>query len=251
MSSLMKAWRKIPLFAALGCAGMVATVADVGTQKSSPVAVEERRLIIRSGTLFTKDGVPINLSGFDSEIQTDKTPPGGAPAGPKQIKGVVVRSGAAFVLVRDLGRLIRTHIHNDKLTDVKVETSGSDLKLSGHLKKAIPVHFEITGPVSVTQAGLIDLHESSMKVDKIPMKRLSEMLGMDPGDVLSKNSTKELQATKDDILMDPSALWGMSVHGKLTEVKVANDGLMLIYGSAPAVPSKHSMKFSGSTAGRR
>jgi hypothetical protein len=246
--SLMKSWRSVALFAALGCAGMVATVADVGMQKPAPAALEERRLIIRSGTLFTKDGVPINLSGFDSEIQTDKAPPGGAPVGPKQIRDVVVRSGRAFVHVQDLGKLIQTHIHNDKLTDVKVATSGTRLKLSGHLKKAIPVHFEITGPVSVTQTGLIDLHESSMKVDKIPMKGLSEMLGMDPGNVLGKDSPKELQANKEDILMDPSALWGMSVHGKLTEVKVVNDGLMLTYGAVP-VPSKHKAKPAASIAG--
>ena len=246
----MKGWRGVTLFGALGCAGMVGVVADVGTQKPAPAALEERRLLIRSGTLFTKDGVPISLSSFDSEIQTDKTPPGGAPAGPKQIRDVVVRSGRAFVRVQDLGKLIRTHIHNDKLTDVKVETSGTQLKLSGHLKKAIPVHFEITGPVSVTQTGLIDLHESSMKVDKIPMKGLAEMFGMDPGSVLGKNSPKEFQANKEDILMDPSALWGMSVHGKLTGVRVVNDGLMLTYGSAVAVPSKHNTKLTASTAGR-
>jgi len=247
--SVMSGWRKVALFVALGCAGMVGIVADVGTQKPAPAGLEERRLVIRSGTLFTKDGVPISLSGFDSEIQTDKTPPGGAPTGPKQIRDVVVRSGRAFVRVQDLGKLIRTHIHNDKLTDVKVETSGSQLKLSGHLKKAIPVHFEITGPVSVTETGLIDLHESSMKVDKIPMKGLSEMLGMGPGNVLGKNSPKELQANKEDILMDPSALWGMSVHGKLNGVKVVNDGLLLTYGSAVAVPSKHNTKQTASIAG--
>ena len=251
MPSLIKGWSKVPLFAALGCVGMVVTVADVGTQKAPPAALEQRRLLIRSGTLFTKDGVPINLSGFDSEIQTDKTPPGSAPTGPKQIRDVVVRSGRAFVRVQDLGKLIRTHIHNDKLTDVKVEASGSQLKLSGHVKKAIPVHFEITGPVSVTQSGLIDLHESSMKVDKIPMKGLSEMLGMDPGHVLGKNSPKELQASKEDILMDPSALWGMSVHGKLTGVRVVNDGLMLTYGNAVVIPSKQNGKPTASIAGRK
>lgn len=247
---MMKGWRTVALFAALGCAGMVATVADVCTQKPAPAALEERRLIIRSGTLFTKDGVPISLSGFDSEIQTDKTPPGGAPDGPKQIRDVVVRSGRAFVRVQDLGKLIQNHIHNDKLTDVKVETSGSQLKLSGHVKKAmIPVHFEITGPVSVTQAGLIDLHDSSMKVDKIPMKGLSEILGTDPAHVIGKDSPNELQANKEDILMDPSALWGMSVHGKLTGVRVMNDGLMLTYSSAVAVPSKHNAKPIASVAG--
>lgn len=223
-------WRTPAVFAVLLCAGIGATLADIDKHNANSSGIEQRRLIIRSGTLFTKDGVPINLSGFDSEIESDKLPQGGAP---KQIKDVIVRSGSAFVRAQDLSKLLKTHIKNDKLSDLAVEAAGDEIKISGHLKKAIPIHFEIKGPVSLTQAGLIDLHESSMKVDKLPMKGLAEMLGMDPGNVVGKDPSKGLQATKNDIIMDPAELWGMSVHGKLTAVKVVNNGLMLLYGSPP------------------
>ena len=226
-------WGKFALFVVLVLSSLAigATLADIGASKPGASSVEERRLLIRTGTLFTKDGVPIALSGFDSEIQTDKQPQAGSPVGPKQIKDVIVRSGSAFVRAQDLSKLLRTHINNDKLTDMLVETKGSEIKISGHLKKVIPVHLEIKGPVSVTETGLIDLHESSMKVDKLPMKGLSEMLGMDPGHVVGNDLSKGLKANKEDILLDPSTLWGMSVHGKLTQVKVVNNGLMLIYGA--------------------
>lgn len=158
---------------------------------------------------------------------------------------MIVRSGSAFVRAQDLSKLLKTHIKNDKLSDLAVETAGDEMKISGHLKKAIPIHFEIKGPVSLTQAGLIDLHESSMKVDKLPMKGLAEMLGMDPGNVVGKDPSKGLQATKNDIFMDPAELWGMSVHGKLTTVKVVNNGLMLVYGSAPTHEKKTARLHAG------
>jgi hypothetical protein len=217
------------LVAALLCAAVGAIPAGVGNQKVAAPAVEDRRLVIRSGTLFTKEGVPISLSGFDADIQSDK-PQSETTISPKQIKDVVVRSGSAFVHAQDLSKLLKTHIKNDSITDLAVETSGVEMKISGHVKKLIPVHFEIKGPISLTQNGFIDLHESSMKVDKLSMKGLSEMLGMDPQHMIG-NSSKGLEGTKNDILFDPNALWGMSVHGKLTGVKIVSDGLLLVYGT--------------------
>jgi hypothetical protein len=227
------------LVAALLCAAVGAIPADVGNQKVAAPAVEDRRLVIRSGTLFTKEGVPISLSGFDADIQSDKPQPSETTVTPKQIKDVVVRSGSAFVRAQDLSRLLKTRIKNDSITDLAVETSGVEMKISGHVKKVIPVHFEIKGPVSLTQNGFIDLHESSMKVDRLSMKGLSEMLGMDPEHMIG-DSSKGLEGTKNDILFDPNALWGMSVHGKLTGVKIVNDGLMLVYGTSHKPAAKQT-----------
>jgi len=211
---------------------MVTTLADVRIEKAGVKGSEERRLIIRAGTLFTKEGVPIQLSGFDSELQSDQ--PQAGTGAPKQIKGVIVRAGSALVRVQDLSKLLQTRVKNPKLTDLAVETSGNEMKISGKLKKALPVHFEIKGPVSLTKNGMIDLHESSMKVDKMPVKGLSELLGLDPGHIVG-NDSKGIQASKEDILLDPNALWGMSVQGKLTQVKVIKDSLVLVYGSPRTV----------------
>jgi len=231
-------WTRPVVFAALISAGIGATLADNDKHNTKSPGTEERRLIIHSGTLFTKDGVPINLSGFDSEIESGKPAQAGANGAPKQIEDVIVRSGNAFIRAQDLSKLLKTHINQDKLNDLALETDGDEIKISGHLKKAIPLHFEIKGPVSLTQAGLIDLHEASMKVDKLPMKGLADILGMDASKVVGKDPKKGLQATKTDILMDPAELWGMSIHGKLTTVKVVNNGLMLVYGSAPTREKK-------------
>jgi hypothetical protein len=78
------------------------------------------------------------------------------------------------------------------------------------------------------------------------MKGLADMLGMDPGKVVGNDPQKGLQATKNDILMDPAELWGMSVRGKLTAVKVVNNGLLLVYGSAPTHEKKTARLHSGS-----
>lgn len=227
----LTSWRAATRVAIAVCVIAGAVVADRGTQRPA-TRPQERRLIIRSGTLFTKEGVPINLSGFDSEIQTDQPSVNGSSS-PKQIQDVVVRSGRAFVRTTDLSTLLRSHIKNDKITDLTVEIVGSEVKISGHVKKAIPVHFEIKGPVSVTSNGLIDMHESSMKIDKLPMKALADMLGIGPAQEMNSDSQNGLTASKNDILLDPNELWGVSVHGKLKAAKLVNNGLMLVYGAPP------------------
>ena len=249
MLSSLTVRSKSVVIPALACVGICLAASDIAVRKTVAPAIEERRLIIRSGTLFTKDGVPINLSGFDSEIQSDKSSQPGVPIGPKEIRGVIVRSGSAFVRAKDLGKMLESHLNNDKITGLAVETAGTEIKISGHLKKAIPVHFEIKGPISVTESGLLDLHESSMKVDKLPMKALSQMLGMDPAHVIGNSAGKVLQANKEDILFDPALLWGMSVRGKLTQAKVANGGLVLVYGG-PRRGAQKSMTTPGSTLKR-
>ena len=219
---------KVAWFSAFGCIVIATMLADAGVKMISSKGSEQRRLIIRSGTLFTKDGVPIQLSGFDSEIESDPAPSGANIS--RQIKAVIVRSGSAFLRAQDLSKLLQTRIRNNRLSDLAVETSGNEMKISGSIRKALRMHFEIRGPVSLTKNGWIDLHESSMKVDKLPMKGLSEMLGMDPGHLIGNDARKGIQAGKEDILFDPNTLWGMSVQGRLTEVKVIKDGLMLVYG---------------------
>jgi hypothetical protein len=225
-------WRRAVVLGGLTFLGVCAIPADVAKTVPSRTAVEDRRLIIRSGTMFTKDGVPISLAGFEADIESDTSPQEGNAIAPKHIKDVIVRSGTAFVRARDLGRLLQTRIKNDKVTDLVVATAGNEIKISGRLKKALPVHFEIEGPVGLTQDGLIDLHENSMKVDKLPMKGLSEMLGIDPGHVVGNDSGKGVQGNKDEILVDPQVLWGMTIQGRVTAVKVVNDGLQLVYGTS-------------------
>ena len=222
----MSACRRFVFLASFLCAGISAPPADITVQKGADL--EDRRLFIRSGTLFTKEGVPISLSGFDADIQSEKPQPGATTVTPKQIKNVMVRSGSAFVRAEDLSKLLKARISNDKLTELVVSTDNSEMKISGKLKKAIPVSFEIKGPVSLTPEGLIQLRERTVKVDKLP-KGLVEMFGMDPSQAVGNNSAKGLTMTKDALLFDPNLLWGMSVHGRLSSVKVIRNGLLLVY----------------------
>jgi hypothetical protein len=209
-----------------------ATSGDTGSPKAVAPNLEQRRLYIRAGTLFTKDGVPVSLSGFDAEIQSDVQQQSAGSESSKHIKGVLVCSGTAFVRASDLGKLLQSHVPKDKITDLTVATSNNQLRLSGKLKKAIPLDFEIKGPLSLTSDGMLALHESSMKVDKLPLKGLADALGLNAASVAADGSSKGIKAEKDQLIFDPNLLWGMSVRGKLTAVKVTNDGLLLSYGIA-------------------
>lgn len=221
------------------CCAAVAVLAGSGllletsgkTSAPAPAAQkpEQRRLVIRAGTLFTKEGVPINLAGFDASIQSQKVQANNGDSG-KQIEDVTVRSGTVFIQTADLSKLLAPHVPQDKISDLSVETKDGQLKISGKMKKTLPVHFEIKGPVSITPDGKLALHEKSMKVDKLPMKGLADMLGMNPADVAGNSAQKGIQGKKDELIVDPNMLWGMPVQGKVSAVKVTNTGLLLTYG---------------------
>jgi hypothetical protein len=213
-----------------GCL-LPATSGNTPSDKPKAANSEQRRLLIRTGTLFTKDGVPISLSGFDAAIESNPSPQDSNSSASKHIEGVQVRSGTAFVRASDMGKLLQSHVPPDKISDLAVETSNNELRLSGKLKKTIPVHFEIKGPLTLTPEGLLALHESSMKVDKLPVKGLADLFGMDPASVAADSSSKGIKAEKDQLIFDPNLLWGMSVQGKLTSVKVTPSGLLLSYGT--------------------
>jgi hypothetical protein len=142
-----------------------------------------------------------------------------------------VCSRTAFVRASDMGKLLQSHVPPDKISDLAVETSNNELKLSGKLKKTIPVHFEIKGPLKLTPDGLLALHESSMKVDKLPIKGLADLFGMDPASAAADSSSKGIKAENDQLIFDPNVLWGMSVQGKLTNVRLTENGLLLSYGT--------------------
>lgn len=204
------------------------------SKASTPPATNnetQRRLIVRSGTLFTKDGIPINLSRFDAYIDSQKSQQQNGSSG-SDINGVTVHSGTAFIRGSDLGKMFAPHVPKDKITDLSIRTKNGELTIAGKMKSALPVHFELKGPVSLTPDGKLVLHEKSMDMDKLPMKGLADMLGMNPTSIAGNGSQKGIRGGKDELIVDPNLFWGMPVQGRLSAVKVTNSGLVLVYGAA-------------------
>ncbi len=184
------------------------------------------RLLVRSGTLISGDGAPIQLHAFEADIAdgTDKT--SSEHVGNKV---VLVKSGEAFLTNDALGQLLTGKLKNHNMEDIKVSNDKGKMKITGKAKKGITVPFTIEGPVSLTSNGQIRLEMTKENVAHLP-KGLVQVLGIDPEKMAGDGKVKGVSMDKNFIAFDPDLLWGLPVHGRVTKLTVQNNGLLLVFG---------------------
>ena len=184
------------------------------------------QLFIRSGTLVSGDGAPIQLRSFEAKISD-----GVDKKSPEHVgnKIVLVKSGDAFISNDALGRLLNGKLKDHHMEDIKVTSDKGKIKITGKARKAVTVPFTIEGPVSLTDKRLIRLEMATVKVAHLP-KGVVDFLGMDPEKLAGDGSVKGVSMDKNAIAFDPDLLWGLPVHGQVTRLAVQNNGLLLIFG---------------------
>jgi hypothetical protein len=184
------------------------------------------RLLIRSGTLVSGDGAPIQLRSFEAEIADGVDKKSTQHVGNKI---VLVKTGDAFISNDALGRLLSGKLKDHHMEDIKVTNDKGKIKITGKAKKAVTVPFTIEGPVSLTEKGLIRLEMATVKVAHLP-KGVVDLLGLNPEKMAGDGSVKGVSMEKNAIAFDPDLLWGLPVHGQVTRLAVQNNGLLLIFG---------------------
>jgi len=195
-------------------------------------------LRVDSGTLFTADGVPIQLRQVTAKIVKHKpTPPpqGGTsdPSDPAQSSQVVTIEKGNVVLSSDsLSKLLNKKVgKNGKLSDLKVSTDPKkgEVHISGKAKKLIDVPFDLQGPVKATGDGKIELLAKSVKAADIP--GLAGLLGLTVQKAAGKHAAKGVKTEHNTIIFNPDQLWGLPVHGSVTKVTVQQSGILLAFGA--------------------
>lgn len=199
------------------------------------------RLRVDSGTLFTFDGVPIELRGVMATIQKRSSKPqpqgkedddgGDAPArGESRSELVTIDSGRVLVSDESLTKLMNEKISkNGKVYDLKLTADKNQLKITGKAKKVIDVPFTLEGPVKPTPDGQIELDAKSVKAADIP--GLAQLFGFTVQKAVGTKAAKGVHAEQNTIIFDPDKLWGLPVHGKVTGVQLQPHGVVLVFGS--------------------
>ncbi len=203
-----------------------AIAADVKPAEK-PNSKPPSRLLIRSGTLVSSDGVPIQLHDFEADIADDHAK-GSQHLGSKI---VVIRTGYAFLSNDALSRLLTDKLKGHNLENIKVSNDKGEVKITGKAKKGVTVPFTIQGRVSLTDQGYIRLETRTEKVAHLP-KGLADLLGMNPEKLAGDGKVKGVSADKNSISFDPDLLWGLPVHGQVAHLTVERNGLLLVFGAA-------------------
>ena len=200
------------------------------------------RLVIDSGVLYTRSGIPIRLSHANARIAPGMhatSSNGQTSSNANENKIVFLDSGRVILSDDSLTKLMNSKVQGKGIEDLKVTTADGQVKITGKMKKVVAVPITIQGPASVTQDGKIDLHTRTEKASFLPIKGLADALGMSVSKVVG-NKAKGVKAEGDnDIIFDPDELWGIPIHGSVTRVQVEKDGLVLTFGSQPRAARTH------------
>ena len=77
---------------------------------------------------------------------------------------------------------------------------------TGTIHKTVDLPFEITGSLSATADGNIQLHADKIKSAHIPLKGLLHLFGEDLAKLLNQQSRRGLNIVGDDIILIPRSL---------------------------------------------
>jgi hypothetical protein len=133
-----------------------------------------------------------------------------------------------------------SHVLNDNvftakdapLKNLNITTEGNQLKIKGKLAQKGNVPFETVGELQVTPEGKIRLHAKHIKAAHLPVKGVMDLFGVELAKLVNTNKVKGVSVDKDDVLLDPVAILPPpEIRGKLSNIKLDNDQIVLIFGS--------------------
>ena len=145
-----------------------------------------------------------------------------------------ISAGVLRANIGDIGKFLNADASgNSSLKNIALSGDGSRIKVTGTLKKVVPIPVEVAGEIAPLPDGRIQIHVVKINVLKIPFKGLLGGLHITVSDLFHSPDIDGLQVTGNDIYLDPLKLLPPPhIRGHLTAVRVVNPDLEEIYGDA-------------------
>lgn len=118
-----------------------------------------------------------------------------------------------------------------QLKDIRIDTSGGRLVISGTMKKGVHVPFRATAAVGLASDNRIRIAVQGMKVGRLPVKGLLETFGLSLDDLISQKGLKGMSIDGDSFLIDPqTAFPPPQIRARVSSVQVVPGALVLLLG---------------------
>jgi hypothetical protein len=145
-----------------------------------------------------------------------------------------IETGVLRANIGDIGNFLNADASGkSSLKNIALSGDGNRIKITGTLKKVIPIPVEVAGEIAPLPDGRIQIHVVKINVLKIPFKGLLGGLHINVSDLFHSPDIDGLQVTGNDIYLDPLKLLPPPhIRGHLTAVRVVYPDLEEIYGNA-------------------
>ncbi len=181
------------------------------------------RIDVESGAYSSQPGVTFKLREFAADMVSR-----GKISPLCFLRVAVVEHGEVFVSSESLSHIFERKLKegNSNVSDVKLETGEGTARLTGKVKKLVPIPFTIEGPVS-TDGTVINLEAKTIKAVGIPVKGLLEMVGAHLSSLMSSGNLNGVKTTGNKISFVPEQLG--HIKGHIDQAVASPHGLTLKY----------------------
>lgn len=123
-----------------------------------------------------------------------------------------------------------------QLKDIRIDTSGDRLVISGTMKKGVHVPFRSTATATVASDNRIRIDVHDMKAARLPVKGLLETFGLSLDNLISQKGLKGVSVDGDSFLIDPqTAFPPPQIRARVSKVEVVPGALVLLLGQGAPV----------------
>lgn len=178
---------------------------------------------IDQGSYSSEPGVSFELRHFTGTLV-----PRGSRAPSCFERTTLVDRADIFVSNQSLTNVFAAKLgkSDTRIQGLKIENSPAGVKLSGTIRKVMPLAFTIEGPVS-TDGTSITMHAEKIKADGIPLKALLELVGEQLNSILAFKDVAGVAVKDDTISFSPEQV--AHLKGNLVAVQTSPEGLTLHY----------------------
>jgi hypothetical protein len=192
-------------------------------------------IAIDKGEYSPLPGVTFNVEGFVATMV-----PRGKRAPLCYVKTAVVERGQASVSSESLNHVVEQKMKSGSIQNVKIEFKENAARISGKVKKVIPLPFEIEGPVT-TDGTNIRFEAKSIKAAGLPVKALIGMVGAHLASLIGSKSPKGMEVQGNTIIFQPEEL--VHARGHLASLEVTPQGLFVKF-APPQATKRESARLA-------
>jgi hypothetical protein len=143
-----------------------------------------------------------------------------------------INSGVLRANIGDVGNFLNTSLLDSPLQHVTLSADGDRLKLSGTVRKIVPLPVQLIGEISAASDNRVRLHVTKLDVLKVPLKGLLGIFKVGLVD-LFKPHVDGVEISGDDLFLDTQRMLPPPhIRGKLTQVRVVSPDIEEVFGNA-------------------